>query len=120
MKLLKILTIALGLASVSSFAQEVVAEELPLATISSDYIITLDPDLPVQNYYKADISHLTFSDETEAKKLLAAYCTGNLISNEVFYSEGYMIIRIHTEYMGGDLDYDKLHEYLHNYLTKPE
>ena len=37
------------------------------ATISSQYEITLDAGEPLQQYYRADISHLSFSNKSEAK-----------------------------------------------------
>ena len=117
MKLLKMLVLVLGLSSVGSFAQDIVVEELPIATISDVYYITL-PDAPVEEYYYIDISHLDFEDEQEAVYLLGAYVTGNLITNEVFYSENYMIVQIHFEYVDGPISLEDLQAYL-GILSKP-
>ena len=117
MKLLKMLVLVLGLSSVGSFAQDIVVEELPIATISDVYYVTL-PDAPVEEYYYIDISHLDFEDEQEAVYLLGAYVTGNLITNEVFYSENYMIVQIHFEYVDGPIPLEDLQAYL-GILSKP-
>ena len=117
MKLLKMLVLVLGLSSVGSFAQDIVVEELPIATISDVYYVTL-PDDPVEEYYYIDISHLDFEDEQEAVYLLGAYVTGNLITNEVFYSENYMIVQIHFEYVDGPISLEDLQAYL-GILSKP-
>ena len=117
MKLLKTLVLVLGLTSVGSFAQGIVVEDLPVATISDVYYVTL-PDAPVEEYYYIDISHLDFEDEQEAVYLLGAYVTGNLITNEVFYSESYMLIQIHFEYVDGPISIEDLQAYL-GILSKP-
>lgn len=117
MKLLKMLVLAFGLSAVGSYAQDIVVEDLPVATISDVYYVTL-PDTPVEEYYYIDISHLDFEDEQEAVYLLGAYVTGNLITNEVFYSENYMIIQIHFEYVDGPISLEDLQAYL-GILSKP-
>jgi hypothetical protein len=117
MKLFKTLLLALGLLSISSYAQDIVVEDLPVATISDVYYVTL-PDAPVEEYYYIDISDLDFEDEQEAIYLLGAYVTGNLITNEVFYSENYMIIQIHFEYVDGPISLEDLQAYL-GILSKP-
>lgn len=119
MKLFRILAMALGFTSISSIAQDVPVEELPIATIASNYYITL-PEIPVENYYYIDISHMVFADEAEAVYLLSAYCQANLITCEVFYPEHYMIIHIHAEYMPGGVMMDRadLQDYL-GHLPKP-
>lgn len=117
MRTFKILIMALGLSAVNSFAQDVAIEELPVATINTGYYITL-PEIPVQEYYFVDISHMVFADEQEAVYLLGAYCSGNLITNEVHYADHYMIIQIHTEYVEGEIDRVQLQEYL-GQLSKP-
>jgi len=120
MKLFKLLVFAIGLMlSTGSFSQDVLVEDLPVANIDENYYVTL-PEMPVQEYYFVDISHLDFTDEQEAIYLLTSYVTANLISNEVFYTDGYMVIRIHLEHIPGDeVDLAQLQDYL-NHLTKPE
>lgn len=115
---LKIGMLVLGFLSFASFSQEVDLEELPTATLTEDFFLTLDPSVPITEYYYVDISHMGFANETEAIKTCRNYLSGNLISNEVHFSEGYLIVHIHTEYLGGDLDYVKVQNYL-NQLTKP-
>ena len=102
----------------SAFAQDVPVEELPTATLDENFHLTLNPEAPVSEYYYVDISHLDFANEAEAIKKCRDYLSANLISNEVHYSENYMIVRIHTEYMGDDLSYESIQNYL-NHLTKP-
>lgn len=116
---LKTLILTFGLATFGAFGQDVPLEELPTATLTTDFQLTLDPSVPVSEYYYVDISEMDFENEAEAIKKCRDYLSANLISNEVHYSENYLIVHIHTEYMGGDLDYDKLQTYL-NQLTKPE
>jgi hypothetical protein len=120
MKLFKLLVLAFGLTlSAGAIAQDVPVEDLPVATIDENYYVTL-PEMPVQEYYFVDISHLDFADEQEAVYLLTSYVTANLISNEIFYAEGYMVIRIHLEYIPEEeVDLEQLQDYL-NHLTKPE
>ena len=109
---------SLGLSAVSSFAQDVPVEDLPVATIGETYYVTL-PEAPLEEYYYIDISHLEFADEHEAIYLLGAYVSGNLVTNEVFYSENYMILRVHFEYMGATiLAVSELQDYL-GQLSKP-
>lgn len=117
MKLFKILVMALGLSAVNAHAQDVVIEDLPVATINTSFYVTL-PDIPVQEYYFVDISHMVFADEQEAIYLLTSYVTGNLITNEIHYADGYMIIHIHTEYVEGEIELAQLQDYL-NHLSKP-
>lgn len=99
-------------------AQDMDIDALPTGTLTTGFYLTLDSEVPVSNYYKVDISHMGFENETEAITKCRHYLSGNLISNVVHFDEGFMIVRIHTEYMGDDLDYDKLSTYL-NQLTKP-
>jgi|TARA_R110000782_G_C14478452_1_gene375650 hypothetical protein len=95
------------------------SQDLPIATIDEKYYVTL-PNIPVQEYYYVDISHLDFEDKHESVYLLTSYVTANLISNQVFYEDGYMVIRIHLEHIpGGEVSLIELQNYL-NHLTKPE
>jgi hypothetical protein len=118
MKLLRMFILTVSFFSLTSIAQDVPVDELPVATIASNYYITL-PEIPVENYYYVDISHLVFENEAQAVYLLRAYCQGNLITCKVFYPEHYMIIRIHTEYLpDGEVDRARLQTYL-GHLPKP-
>lgn len=118
MKIFRTLLLVCLLTGGVSFAQDVALEELPSATLNTDFYLTLDPSVPISPYYKADISHLGFESEEEAIKVCRIYLTGNLISNEVHFSENYVLIHIHTEYLNGDFDYAKVQNYL-GQLTKP-
>lgn len=118
MKILKTLTIFAGLTAFGSFGQ-MPTEDLPSASINSDYYVTLDPASPLSSYYKVDISHLSFENAEAAKKTLGFYVTGNLITNEVHFAENYMIIQIHTEYLPEDTNLEDVQDYL-GHLTKPE
>lgn len=117
MKLFKMLVMALGFTAASAFAQDVPVEDLPVATIDDNFYVTV-PDSPISDYYYIDISHLEFADEQEAIYLLGAYVTGNLITNEVFYADNYMIVNIHLEYVGDDFSTTDLQSYLGE-LSKP-
>lgn len=110
--------LAVGFLSFASFSQDLDLESLPTATLTEDFYLTLDPSVPVAEYYLVDISHMGFTTEAEAIKSCRNYLSGNLISNQVFFSENYLIVHIHTEYLGGDLDYAKVQNYL-NQLSKP-
>jgi|GEM_PF-1533353 len=115
---LKTWMFVLGFLSFTSYSQALDLESLPTATLTEGFLLTLDSSLPVADYYYVDISHMGFTSEIEAVKACRNYLSGNLISNEVHYSENYMIVHIHTEYMSGALDYEKLQLYL-NQLSKP-
>lgn len=119
MKNLKLLILMLGFFSVEGFAQDISIEDMPKATLTSNFFLTLDPTTPVSEYYYVDLSNMEFANEAEAIKLCRTYLTANLVSNVVHFSENYMIIRIHIEHMGGDLDYTKIQTYL-NQLSKPQ
>lgn len=118
MKILKTLFFALLFCASGSFAQDIPVDELPIATLDENFFLTLDPESPVSEYYYVDISHLGLTDEEAFQKQCKYFLTANLITPELHFSENYLIVRIHTEYLGGDLDYDKVQTYL-NQLTKP-
>ncbi len=119
MKILKTLFLSIAFISIKSMAQVMPTEGLPTATLDENFHLTLDLALPVADYYKVDISHLEFLNEEDAIKKCRVYLTGNLISNEVHFSENFIIVHIHTEYLAGDLDHAKIQTYL-NQLRKPE
>ena len=113
-QLLKLILLTIVLTATPASAQE-----MPRAVINPEYLVSLPTDIPLQEYYFVDISHLDFADEQEAIYLLTSYVTANLISNEVFYSEGYMQIQLHLEYIPeSDRTVAKMQNYL-NCLTKP-
>ena len=117
MKLIKLLFVAIGFSSMGSFAQDLVIEELPIATINESFYVTI-PEIPLQEDYFIDISHMDFVDEADAIKKFGVFVTGNLVTPTVNFDEKYVILHIHTEYMGGDLDIAKMQVYL-DQLTKP-
>ena len=119
MKFLKPIILTLGLFALNTFAQEPVVETLPTASIDANYYVTLDLSVPLSEYYKVDITHLEFENETDAIKTLRFYVSGNLVSNQVYYDEGYMLLQIHTDYLGEDATSEQVQEYL-GLLTKPE
>jgi hypothetical protein len=118
MRIFKTLFVALAFCSVSSFAQDVPVEELPTATLDENFYLTLDPTAPVSEYYFVDISHLDFASEDELTKKCGYYLTANLITPEVHYGDNYLVVRIHTEYLSGEVAYEQVQTYL-NQLTKP-
>lgn len=117
MKLLKTFVLALGFISVGSFAQDIPVEGLPVATIDENYLVTV-PEIPIQEYYFINISHLSFASEAEATKLLEFYLTANVIQPIIHYSENYVVLHVLVEHLGGDTDFNNLQFYL-NHLTKP-
>lgn len=119
MKILQALILAFGFGSLSSYAQEVAIDKLPIATIDENYYVTLPISDEVEEFYYIDISKFTFSSEEEAQKVMNTYVLANLISNEVNYADKYMIIRIHVEHLKGDFRIESIQEYL-GYLTKPK
>ena len=118
MKILKSLFLALTLCTFSATAQEGPIEDLPVATLNAGFYLTLDTETPVSNYYYVDISHLDFADETELVKQCNYYLTANLITTVAHYSDNYLIVQIHTEYMGEEASLEQVQTYL-NQLTKP-
>jgi len=117
MKLLKIYLLVLGFISFGSIAQDIPVESLPVATINENYLVTV-PEIPIQEYYFIDISHLTFASEEEATKLLKFYLTANVIRPIIHYSDNYVVLQVMVEYIDGDTDYNNLQFYL-NHLSKP-
>ena len=117
MKLLKTYLLVLGFISFGSIAQDIPVESLPVATINENYLVTV-PEIPIQEYYFIDISHLTFASEEEATKLLEFYLTANVIRPIIHYSDNYVVLQVMVEYIDGDTDYNNLQFYL-NHLTKP-
>jgi hypothetical protein len=119
MKIVKILFFALCVFTSAAFGQDIPVDELPTATINENYLLTLDASAPLSEYYKVDISHLTFANENEAVKTMKRFLTANLVSNQVYYSEQYMIVKLHLEYLGETANITDVQHYLHNYLAKP-
>ncbi len=119
MKLFRVLFLGLGLITFSSYAQEAAdIEALPEATLTTNYVISF-PDAPMTTAYYIDVAHLGFENQTDGEKKLDYYLTGNLVTPELNFEEGYVILHVHTEYMGGDLDMVKLTNYVNNNLNKP-
>ena len=118
MKILKALFLTLAIGSFGSYAQDIPDDELPIATLDENYHLTLNEEMPLEDYYRVDISHFEFASEEEAIKQCRLYLSGNLISNEVHYGENYLIVHIHTEYMGDDVSHERFQAYL-ELITKP-
>lgn len=116
MKLLKLFFFALGFSALNATAQDVPVEELPVATIDDKFLVTV-PEIPIEEYYFIDISHLTFADDEEALKKLNFYLTANVVEPIINLEDNYLILHVKTEYIGGDTDYNNLQFYL-NHLTK--
>lgn len=116
MKLLKTYLIFIFLVSLPVFGQ--VSEEFLEAEIGEDFTITLNQSEPIQSVYKADISSLGFINEEQASKVFSYFLVANLVSNELHYSEGFVLIKINLDYLPDDATHDALHTYL-NQLPKP-
>ena len=100
------------------FGQTMPTEGIPTATISDNLICTLDADAPLSDYYKIDISHLSFESEEEALLKFKKHLTGNLITNEVHLDENFVIIQIHHAYLGDSPSIERIQNYLTNALPK--
>lgn len=118
MKILKTLFLTLALCTFGAVAQDVPLEELPTATLNSDFYLTLDSEAPISNYYFVDISHLDFANEADLIKGCNYYLTANLITTIPHYSENYLLVQIHTEYLGEDASLEQIQTYV-NQLSKP-
>ena len=117
MKLIKILSLAFVLVSVSSYSQDYVLEELPVATIDENYYVTV-PVTPIEEYYYIDISHLSFESEEQANNYINAFLYANITRPVLNYEERYVVLQIMLEFIGDDRDPANLQIYL-NRLSKP-
>jgi S-methylmethionine-dependent homocysteine/selenocysteine methylase len=118
MKILKSLFLTMALSTFGLMAQDVPLEELPTATLNSDFYLTLDSESPVSNYYYVDISHLDFASEAELIKQCGYYLTANLITTVANYTEQYLVVQIHTEFLADGATLEQIQTYL-NQLSKP-
>ncbi len=118
MKILKTLFLTIALSAFGLIAQDVPLEELPTATLNSNFYLTLDSETPVSNYYYVDISHLDFATEADLIKQCGYYLTANLITTVPHFTEQYLIVQIHTEYLGEEASLAQVQTYL-NQLSKP-
>lgn len=118
MKIFKSLFLTIALSTFGLMAQDVPLEELPTATLNSDFFLTLDAESPVSNYYYVDISHLDFTSEADLIKQCNYYLTANLITTVANFSEHYLVVQIHTEYLADGSSLEQVQTYL-NQLTKP-
>lgn len=118
MKILKSLLLTLALSTFGLMAQDVPLEDLPTATLNSDFFLTLNSEAPVSNYYYVDISHLDFASEADLIKQCGYYLTANLITTVANYSENYLLVQIHTEFLAEGTSLEQIQTYL-NQLTKP-
>ncbi|NOQ73342.1 MAG: hypothetical protein GQ574_15155 [Crocinitomix sp.] len=118
MKILKSLFLTMAFSTFGLMAQDVPLEELPTATLNSDFFLTLDAESPVSNYYYVDISHLDFANEADLIKQCGYYLTANLITTVANYSDHYLVVQIHTEFLEDDASLEQIQTYL-NQLTKP-
>ena len=116
MKLFKTYLLLIFLVSLPVFGQ--VSEDYLEAEISDDFTITLNQTEPIQSVYKADITSLGFESEEQATKVFGYFLVANLVSNELHYSEGYVLIKINLEYLAEDATHEALNTYL-NQLPKP-
>ena len=118
MKILKSLFLTLALTTFGVVAQDVPLEELPTATLNSDFYLILDTESPISNYYYVDISHLDFANEGDLMKQCGYYLTANLITTVANYDDQYLLVQIHTEYIEDGASLEQIQTYL-NQLTKP-
>lgn len=114
MKMIKTLVLFFLFCGFNATAQEMPTEGLPTATINNALTVTLDETAPLSPYYRVDISALSFENEANAKKQFSTFVSGNLIRNEVHYSDQFMIIHIRTEHLPEGATLAELQSYLNN------
>ena len=108
-KKIKLLLLAVFCVSVTASAQ---AEgEMAVAVFSDNYCLTLDEDLPVQEFYVADISAFGFADVIEAKKVFGTK-SNNLITYNVNFETHTVIAHLHLDRTSAPMDRAWWSEYL--------
>lgn len=108
-KRIQFLFLSIFCISVSATAQE--ATEIGNAELSNSYCLTIDEDLPIQEYYQADISEFGFTDEVEAKKVFGTKCN-NLITYTVNFEANTVIAHLHLDRTSAPMDREWWSEYL--------
>lgn len=66
------------------------------AEIDANYCVKIDTEKPLEIFYRLDISHLAFSNETEAQKVFGAI-SNNLLSYKVDFLNQFAYLKIHSE-----------------------
>ncbi|MFT5823091.1 MAG: hypothetical protein ACI8ZM_004351 [Crocinitomix sp.] len=80
--------------TISASAQD--AAEIASAELSNTYCLTIDGDLPIQEYYQADITAFGFSNAIEAKKVFGTKCN-NLITYIVDFEANIVVAHLHLD-----------------------
>jgi hypothetical protein len=93
-KRIQLLFLAMLCVTVSANAQD--AAEIATAELSNTYCLTLDEDLPIQEYYQADITAFGFSNAVEAKKVFGTKCN-NLITYTVDFESNLVVAHLHLD-----------------------
>lgn len=90
-----LLVVAITFASFS-FSQSTDNGNAGSATISSGFCVTLDASSEIQEHYVADASALGWASEADAEKA-CGFHSNNLVSYEADFSNGQILIHIHTD-----------------------
>jgi len=65
-------------------------------TINADYCVTIDTSQPLQEFYKIDIAHLNFANETDARKVFGAI-SNNLLTYRVDFANHTAYLNVHAD-----------------------
>lgn len=82
------------LAASAIYAQDEI--DYGYASITPEYCVTIDADLPVKNFYVIDIDHLHISDEIQAIEKFG-HIENNLISYSVDLVEQKAYLELHLD-----------------------
>lgn len=73
------------------------------ATITDEYCVSLDTDLPIAEFYEIDISHLELASETEALNKFG-YINNNLLTYTVNFAAEKAYLQIHLDRTAEPMD----------------
>ncbi|NOQ76069.1 MAG: hypothetical protein GQ574_28945 [Crocinitomix sp.] len=93
-KKIQFLFLSIFCISISASAQE--AAEVGTAELSNSYCLSIDEDLPIQEYYEVDITAFGFSSAVEAKKVFGTKCN-NLITYTVDFEANIVVAHLHLD-----------------------
>ncbi|MBL4661966.1 MAG: hypothetical protein JKY19_16530 [Alcanivoracaceae bacterium] len=108
-KKIQFIFLAVFCVSVSANAQD--AAEIGTAELSDTYRLAINEDLPIQEYYQADITAFGFSDAVEAKKIFGTKCN-NLITYTVDFETNTVIAHLHLDRTSAPYDREWWSAYL--------
>lgn len=87
------LFLAFVFASSNMFAQEI---DYGTATVTEEYCVSLDTELPIAEYYTIDISHLHLITELEAVNKFG-FISNNLLTYKVNFADETVYLHVHLD-----------------------